>query len=152
MARRVTIRLGMPVEPPSLRQRLATWVWPALLLATALPFLLAFAERIVDILGTTWSRDYGEGCVLAMQQLLFERGHYFPTYTDYPFVHGNYPPVFILLSLPSWWILGPNLLAPRLVSVAATLGLLVCVYALLRGLGTSRTSAFAAPLLVATPW
>jgi hypothetical protein len=122
------------------------------LVAAALPFLVPFLLRLGEILRSPWSRDYGEGCVLAMQQLLWEKGNYFTSYTDYPFVHGNYPPVFLALSLPSWWLLGPNLLAPRLVSVAATLALLLTIFALLRRLGAGKTTALAAVLLVPVPW
>lgn len=108
--------------------------------------------RAKDLLETPYSRDYGEGCVLAMVQLLAERGNYFTSLRDYPFVHGNYPPVFPLLDLPFYLAFGPNLLAPRLLSLLATLGIVLVLGLLLRR-ETGRTlyaSAFA--LAFVAPW
>lgn len=62
------------------------------------------------------------------------------------------PPVFLALALPSWRWLGPNLLAPRVLSLVATLGLLLAASLLLRRAGAGRTAALAAALLIPVPW
>ena len=103
-------------------------------------------------LASPYSRDYGEGCVLAMVQLLAERGTYFPPMRDYPFVHGNYPPVFIALNWPFYALFGPSLLAPRALSLIATGGLLAVLFLLLVRLSRDRVvSAVLASSLLA-PW
>lgn len=114
--------------------------------------LWRFLDTARAYLASPYSRDYGEGCVLAMVQLLAERGSYFPHMRDYPFVHGNYPPVFIALNWPFYVLFGPSLLAPRLLSLAATCGLLAVLFLLLLRLCRDRAaSAFLACALLA-PW
>jgi 4-amino-4-deoxy-L-arabinose transferase-like glycosyltransferase len=114
--------------------------------------LWRFLDTARAYLGSPYSRDYGEGCVLAMVQLLAERGSYFPHMRDYPFVHGNYPPVFIALNWPFYALFGPSLLAPRALSLIATGGLMAVLFLLLRRLGRDRVaSAFLACALLA-PW
>jgi 4-amino-4-deoxy-L-arabinose transferase-like glycosyltransferase len=123
-----------------------------LLLLVLLFDLLRFGRAAAELLRTPFSRDYGEGCVLAMVQLLAERGTYFTSLRDYPFVHGNYPPVFPLLNLPAYLWLGPTLLVPRLLSVLATLGLVVVLARLVH----KETGSFALGgsfgLLLLAPW
>jgi hypothetical protein len=137
--------------PPSLRE-------PAL----AVPFGLAVAVLLLDLvrfgrsalatLRAGVSRDYGEGCVLTMVQLLAEKGSYFPSLEAYPFVHGNYPPVFPLLNLPAYLAFGPTLFVPRLLSLLATLGLVLVLASLVRReTGHGPLASFFALLLLA-PW
>ena len=140
-----------PEAPPSLRE--PALALPLGLLAAVLLFDLARLGRSAfEILRTPFSRDYGEGCVLAMVQLLAEKGSYFSTFEDYPFVHGNYPPVFPLLNLPAYLLLGPTLFVPRLLSVLATIGLVAVMAALVRReTGDGRLAGSFALLLLA-PW
>jgi len=114
--------------------------------------LVRLAERATAVLRTSYSRDYGEGCVLAMVQLLAERGTYFTSLRDYPFVHGNYPPVFILLNLPLYLAFGPTLLAPRLLSLLATLGIVVTLARLLQRQTGGRLYSWAVALAFLAPW
>lgn len=104
------------------------------------------------MLHSPWSRDYGEGCVLAMAQLLGERGNYFPSLHDYPFIVSNYPPVFVGLVALGQAVFGPSLLLPRLLSFLATLGLLAVLFPLLRRLAGDRWTALALTLLFLAPW
>ncbi len=114
--------------------------------------LWRFLDTARAYLASPYSRDYGEGCVLAMVQLLAERGTYFPHMRDYPFVHGNYPPVFIGMNWPFYALFGPSLLVPRALSLAATCGLLAVIFLLLLRLGRDRVaSAFLAFALLG-PW
>jgi 4-amino-4-deoxy-L-arabinose transferase-like glycosyltransferase len=114
--------------------------------------LWRFLDTARAYLGSPYSRDYGEGCVLAMVQLLAERGSYFPHMRDYPFVHGNYPPVFIALNWPFYAFFGPSLLAPRALSLIATGGLMAVLFLLLLRLSRDRVaSAFLAGAFLA-PW
>ena len=130
--------------------------WPLLLrLATAVVVaqgLARFLDKARHFLASPWSRDYGEGCVLAMVQLLAERGAYFPDMRDYPLVHGNYPPVFIALNWPLYALFGPSLFFPRLLSVLATAVLLGVLFVLLHRLLGDRSTAALLSLSFLAPW
>ncbi len=128
---------------------------PLLRLATAVVLaqgLGRFLAKAHDFLASPWSRDYGEGCVLAMVQLLAERGTYFPDMRDYPLVHGNYPPVFIALNWPLYAFFGPALFFPRLLSLLATALLLGALFLLLDRLLGDRLTAGFLSLSFLTPW
>ena len=114
--------------------------------------LWRFLDTARAYLGSPYSRDYGEGCVLAMVQLLAERGSYFPHMRDYPFVHGNYPPLFIALNWPFYALFGPSLFAPRVLSLAATCGLLAVLFLLLARLGRDRVAAAFLACALLAPW
>ncbi|PYQ24348.1 MAG: hypothetical protein DMF79_01960, partial [Acidobacteria bacterium] len=128
---------------------------PLLRLATAVVLaqgLGRFLDKAHHFLTSPWSRDYGEGCVLAMVQLLAERGSYFPDMRDYPLVHGNYPPVFIALNWPLYAFFGPALFFPRLLSVLSTAVLLGVLFLLLDRLLGDRLTAGFLSLSFLTPW
>ncbi len=99
-----------------------------------------------------WSRDYGEGCVLGMAQLLAERGSYFPDLADYPFLVANYPPVFIGIVALGQKLLGPSLAFPRLLGFVATLGVMIALYRGLRAFVPDRATAAVFASLFALPW
>ncbi|HEY7514492.1 MAG TPA: glycosyltransferase family 39 protein, partial [Vicinamibacteria bacterium] len=120
----------------------------AVLLYAASRFLL----KAFYFLRSPWSRDYGEGAVLAMSQVLVERGNYFTSLRDYPLVTGNYPPVFIGLVGLFERLFGPSLFVPRLLCVLATLGLVVVIGALLLRLTGDRPLSAALALLFLAPW
>jgi 4-amino-4-deoxy-L-arabinose transferase-like glycosyltransferase len=127
------------------------------LLAVALAAVLAhalvrFAVKAWLYLRSPYSRDYGEGAVLAMVQLLDERGTCFMDMRGYPYVHVEYPPVFPAVVWPFYRWLGPTLWVPRLVSILATLGILAAVYGLARRLGHSRGLAAAIAGVALCPW
>jgi hypothetical protein len=103
-------------------------------------------------LRSPYSRDYGEGCVLSLTQLLVERGNYFLPLEGRPLVHGIYPPVFLAILWPVQALLGPTLVMPRLLSVASTVLAVVVAARLLRGEGASRTMAVSFALLLPVPW
>lgn len=111
-----------------------------------------FAEKATLYLRSPYSRDPGEGCVLAMVQLLQERGNYFLDMQDYPFAHLNYPPVFPALVWPSFHFLGASLFVPRLLSTLATLAIVAAMFALVRTLTGSRALAAAAGGIALGPW
>ena len=103
-------------------------------------------------LRSPYSRDYGEGVVLALSRLLVTRGSYFAPLDDYPMVHGNYPPVFILLSAAAFRIFGLSLAVTRSLSLLATAGVIAVGYAIVRGRGHERSLALCAALLLVAPW
>jgi hypothetical protein len=111
-----------------------------------------FVARAGATLRSPWSGDYGEGCTLAMAQLLAERGNYFPDLTDYPFFVANYPPVFVSLVAVTQKVLGPSLVGPRLLALVATLGILVVLFDTLRFLLGARAPALALTVLFVMPW
>jgi hypothetical protein len=137
--------------PPTLRDP-ARAISLALASVVLLFDLVRFGRAAAGVLRTPWSRDYGEGCVLAMVQLLAERGSYFTSLRDYPYVHGNYPPVFPLLNLPAYLWLGPTLLVPRLLSVLATLALVVVLARLVQRETGSAWLGGSFGLLLLGPW
>jgi 4-amino-4-deoxy-L-arabinose transferase-like glycosyltransferase len=112
----------------------------------------AFVVHARAPLLSPWSRDYGEGSVLAMAQLLANGRSYFVDLRDYPFLLGNYPPVFVGLTALSQVLFGPTLLAPRLLSLLASLGLLAVLLALLRHLLGDLCVALAFSALLVMPW
>jgi hypothetical protein len=143
------MRRGSRLEPePNVLRRLV-WV---VLAAVLLHGLWQALDHAVLLLRSPWSRDYGEGCVLAMAQLLAKRGDYFPSLHGYPFLVANYPPVFVGLTAAGMGLLGPGLFAPRLLSALATLGLLAVLYPLLRRLSGRRDVAAALTLTFLFPW
>ena len=149
--------VGDPTPPPfsspspSLREP-ARAIPLALLFGVLLFDLARFGRAAAEVLLTPFSRDYGEGCVLAMVQLLAERGNYFTSLRDYPYVHGNYPPVFPLLNLPGYLWLGPTLWVPRLLSALATLALILVLARLVRRETGSALLGGSFGLLVLGPW
>ncbi len=112
----------------------------------------AFVEHAGATLRSPWSRDYGEGCTLAMAQLLAERGNYFPDLVDYPFLVANYPPAFISLVALTQKVLGPSLFVPRFMALVATLGLLAVLFDTLRWMLGARAPALAFTVLFVMPW
>jgi hypothetical protein len=111
-----------------------------------------FALKVFLYLRSPYSRDSGEGCILAMVQLLDERGTYFMDLRDYPYVHLNYPPVFPVLVWPLYRWLGPTLWVPRLLSSLSTLAIVAAVYGIARALGHARGWAAALAGLALCPW
>jgi len=111
-----------------------------------------FVARAGATLRSPWSGDYGEGCTLAMAQLLAERGNYFPDLTDYPFLVANYPPVFLALVALTQKVLGPSLFGPRLLALVATLGILTVLFDTLRFILGARVPALALTALFVMPW
>jgi 4-amino-4-deoxy-L-arabinose transferase-like glycosyltransferase len=124
----------------------------SLLGAVLLYAALRFGLKVFYFLRSPWSRDYGEGAVLAMAQVLVERGSYFTSLRDYPLVTGNYPPVFIGLVGLFERLFGPSLFVPRLLSILATLGLVAVIYALVRRLTGDRALSVAVAFLFLSPW
>ena len=111
-----------------------------------------FVARAGATLRSPWSGDYGEGCTLAMAQLLAERGNYFPDLTDYPFLVANYPPAFLSLVALTQKVLGPSLFGPRLLALVATLGILTVLFDTLRFILGARVPALALTALFVMPW
>ncbi len=111
-----------------------------------------FGLKIFYFLRSPWSRDYGEGAVLAMAQVLAEEGTYFTSLRDYPLVTGNYPPVFIGLVRVGMALFGPGIFFPRLLSILATLGLVAALFLLLLRLTADRTLSLALAFLFLAPW
>ena len=111
-----------------------------------------FVAHAGATLRSPWSGDYGEGCTLAMAQLLAERGNYFPDLADYPFFVANYPPVFLSLVALTQKVLGPSLFVPRFIALVATLGLLAVLFDTLRWMLGARAPALAFTVLFVMPW
>jgi dolichyl-phosphate-mannose-protein mannosyltransferase len=113
---------------------------------------LTFVRHATAELRSPWSRDYGEGCTIALGALLAERGSYFPALVDYPFLVANYPPVFVSVVAAGQRLFGPTLRFPRAVAFAATLALLVLLYRTLRLVLQGRAAPLAFTLVFVMPW
>jgi hypothetical protein len=124
----------------------------AVLAAVLLHGLARLAFKALRYLQSPYSRDYGEGCVLAMVQLLHEKGTYFTSLADYPFVHGNYPPVFIAMVWPFYAAFGPSILTPRVLSLVSTLALAGALFLLLERVAGNRRAAAIFTALSLAPW
>jgi hypothetical protein len=129
-------------------RRLAGLLLGAVLAHGAWTFVLHAAGP----LRSPWSRDYGEGSVLAMAQLLASGRSYFVDLHDYPYLLGNYPPVFVGLTALSQRVVGPTLWAPRLLALLATLGALAVVFVTLRRELRRPWLALAFTALGVMPW
>lgn len=90
--------------------------------------------------------------MLAMAQLLARGESYFPSLADYPYLVANYPPLFVSLTALGERLLGPTLAFPRALALAATLGVVVALFVVLRRLLGSRALAAATALLFVLPW
>lgn len=111
-----------------------------------------FVLHAAGPLRSPWSRDYGEGSVLAMAQLLASGRSYFVDLRDYPYLLGNYPPVFVGLTALGQLALGPTLWVPRLLGLLGTLGALAVVFVTVRRLLADPWQALAFTLLGVMPW
>jgi len=129
---------------------------PRWALAACLTLLAAGVGRFVfdglAYLRSPYSRDYGEGVVLALTRLLAEHGSYFGPVAEYPMIHGNYPPVFLILSAVAYRLFGPSLAAPRALSLLSTAALMMTVYVIVRPRGRDHSLALCAAFLVVAPW
>ena len=84
-------------------------------------YLFVYVVYAVNLFQWPFDYDQGEGFEL-YDAILYSQGEW--PYQDnavYPFYASNYPPLFHLLIVPLLPIFGPNLIAGRLVSFAATL-------------------------------
>jgi hypothetical protein len=125
----------------------------AVLLAAVLAHgLWSFGRDAYLTARSPWSRDYGEGCVLAAGQLLAERGSYFPDLTDYPYFVANYPPVFVAAVAAGQRAFGPSLWFPRLLGLIGTLAIVVVLYLVLCRLLQERAAALFGAALFTLPW
>jgi hypothetical protein len=111
-----------------------------------------FARFSWLIVRSPWSRDYGEGCVLAMAQRLAAGESYFPDLRDYPYLVANYPPVFVSLVAAGERVFGPSLAFPRVLALLSTLGIVVALYVILRRTLEGRWLPAAFALLFLMPW
>jgi 4-amino-4-deoxy-L-arabinose transferase-like glycosyltransferase len=129
---------------------------PRLALAACLALLAAGVGRFVfdglAYLRSPYSRDYGEGVVLALIRLLAEHGSYFGPVGEYPMIHGNYPPVFLILGAVAYRLFGPSLAAPRALSLLSTAALMVIVYVIVGQRWRDRWLALCAAFLLVAPW
>jgi dolichyl-phosphate-mannose-protein mannosyltransferase len=115
-------------------------------------FLWQFLAKAWLFLRSPFSADYGEGQVLALIQRMQLDGTFFGDLQRYPMVLSNYPPVFMLVNVPGYELLGPTLLQPRLISLLSALALAGLLFALLRRRTGDAWMAGAFALVFFAPW
>lgn len=107
-------------------ERIARGLWVAVVLVYV-AYGVIFGIYAASLFRFPFDYDQGEGFEL-LDAVYFARGQW--PYRDieaYPFYASNYPPLFHLLAVPLVWVFGPRLIAGRLLSTAATVGLAIAV-------------------------
>ena len=80
-------------------------------------------KRSIAALGYPYQLDYAEG-FLAVESDMISRGEsMYPSIEEYPYLVGNYPPVYPLLSVPFFLIFGPSLFWGRLICFVSVAGI-----------------------------
>ncbi len=86
-----------------------------------LGYMVVYVVYAVNLFQWPFDYDQGEGFEL-YDAILYSQGEWpYQDNATYPFYASNYPPLFHLLIVPLLPVLGPRLIAGRLVSFAATL-------------------------------
>ncbi len=135
------------MKPPasSDRTRIVTlllFVLLGLLLINA----LFSAQNTAVVLDYPYSIDEVEGSTWASLDWMDAIGLY-PAYRDFPYIPTSYPPLFYLATHALSFLVGPSLLAGRLVSLFATLGIALIAALLVHRLTRDRLVAAIAGLL-----
>ena len=95
-------------------------------------YLVVYVVYAVNLFQWPFDYDQGEGFEL-YDAILFSRGEL--PYKDnavYPYYASNYPPLFHLLIVPVLPVFGPNVVAGRVVSFAATLVTAATIFVVVR--------------------
>ena len=71
--------------------------------------------------------DYAEGFLAVESQMMARGESIYPTLEDYPYLVGNYPPVYPALCAPFFLLFGPSLLWGRLICVLSAVGIAICM-------------------------
>ncbi len=129
---------------------LHAFLWPATVLLVGLacfPFVRAGAA-----LGFPYQVDREEGYLLNQAILLSHGQGIYPSLADYPYIVGNYPPLYPLVYACAVKIFGPSLAAGRAINLAAALAILAGLGAYAwRGTRRAYLAALA-PALFAATW
>src|SRR5205085_1225603 len=134
-------------EGPGVRARLARLRRGSTLALLAI-VALAAAVRLPHLAGNPgWDGDEGYNYNIAMN---LAHGHHQMFALDFAFV--QHPPLFFALAAGLFHLLGPNMLALRLLSVAFCLGTLALLPALGRALLQDAETSFAAPARSRSAW
>lgn len=70
--------------------------------------------------------NISEGQVLTLSMMLYEKGNYFLNISNYPFMHGAYPPVYPFIVSIFLHLTGPSFMIGRMISFIATV-VIVCI-------------------------
>ena len=104
----------------------------ALAILAYVGYLVVYVAYAVDLFRWPFDYDQGEGFEL-YDAILYSQGEWpYRDNSTYPFYASNYPPLFHLLIVPLLPIVGPRLIAGRLVSFTATLITSVVIFAVVR--------------------
>lgn len=134
---------------PAAAAKSTVWVWVARVLAglavlAFLAYLSVYVAYAADLF--RWPYDYDQGESFELYDAVLHSQGEWP-YRDadtFPFYSSNYPPVFHLLTIPLFPLLGQKLLAGRVLSFVVTL----LTAALLGWIVRKRTGGWFLPLMV----
>lgn len=92
--------------------------------------------------------DYAEGYI-AVEAWQFSVGRtIYSSLEDYPYLVGNYPPLYPLIQAPFFFIFGPSLFWGRLICVLSAIGILILLFFIVWRHTRSFLSSILAPLIV----
>lgn len=135
----------MPTSP--LKKELKLWF---LIPACVVLAVLAFQplDRAFRSMAYPFQLDYAEG-FLAVEAHMISRGQgIYPTLNDYPYLVGNYPPLYPLMQAPFFLLFGPSLFWGRLICFLSGLGIAAAMFFIIHRRTGRILPAILAPLLL----
>jgi dolichyl-phosphate-mannose-protein mannosyltransferase len=104
-------------------------------------------ERGILAMRYPYQLDYAEG-FLAVESMQIAKGDsIYPSLDDYPYLVGNYPPIYPLLSVPFFLIFGPSLFWGRLICFLSVIGISVLIFFIVFRKEKTILPAFLAPFI-----
>ncbi len=144
--------------PYTIRKIIEVFNTPLMFVLTTLTLLIilfsafaGYSMHAVNILNNPLPVNYGEGTLLNLCVELAEKGNYYWDIHEYPFIHGAYPPVFMLASSPLIKMFGPRFITGRILSILATILIALIIYRKVRGYSQNSLLAVIFGLFVFTP-
>ncbi len=116
----------------------------------ALLYLAGLSAYLFAVIPHPYPTHFEEGVILNAALALARGGNIYPDNSSPPFLATIYTPLhYLLFSVPAA-VLGPNLVAPRLISLLSTLLLALVVYRWVAWRGSDRRMALFAPGILLT--
>lgn len=105
-------------------------------------------ERIVVGTGYPYQLDYAEGYIAVEAWQLTKGQSIYPSLNDYPYLVGNYPPLYPMIQAPFFLIFGPSLFWGRLICVLSAIGILILMFYIVRHCTRAVFPSILAPIIV----
>ncbi len=126
--------------------------WLLLILALSC-YLFVYVHHGYGLLCFPFDYDQGEGYDVNSAWSLVQGLPLYGNPDEYPFYSSNYPPVYSFILAPLLYLFGPSLALGRLLSIAATAGISLIIFAAVYwAAGRGRAALAAALLFLASPY